>query len=203
MAKVRKGPNCASMGLAHALTGVKHSRTLCLAAQARREPVLVDLGEAGVGVPGQRLLPVMPGLAVLAAIERAAGARTKYDPIPAHLRRSPSDTVTNVVPVTRPGGLSFRTHHRQRVSGDACCAHLLGSTRAAWIFVMTTKTLTMRTGPTGPPCSPWLTASLRRPTMSRAQHRHLTEQLHGASVHVFSSNLFVPPWPGTRLCEGI
>ena len=114
MAKVRNGPNCASMGLAHALTGVKHSRTLCLAAQARREPVLVDLGEAGVGVPGQRLLPVMPGLAVLAAIERAAGARTKYDPIPAHLRRSPSDTVTNVVPVTGRAAC-----HSELITGSA------------------------------------------------------------------------------------
>lgn len=32
---------------------------------------LVDFGEAEVGVPGQRILPVMPGLAVLA--DRHAG----------------------------------------------------------------------------------------------------------------------------------
>ena len=41
MTKVRKGPNCASIGLAHdALVGVKHSWTLCFLAQARMAGVL-------------------------------------------------------------------------------------------------------------------------------------------------------------------
>jgi len=41
MVKVRNGPNCASIGLAHdALVGVKHSRTLFLAAHARMGGVL-------------------------------------------------------------------------------------------------------------------------------------------------------------------
>jgi hypothetical protein len=41
MTKVRNGPNCASIGLAHdAFVGVKHSLTLCFAAQARIAGVL-------------------------------------------------------------------------------------------------------------------------------------------------------------------
>ena len=41
MTKVRKGPNCASIGLAHdALVGVKHRCTLCFFAQARTGGVL-------------------------------------------------------------------------------------------------------------------------------------------------------------------
>ena len=41
MAKVRKGPNCASIGLAQdALVGVKHSSTLARSAQRRIAGVL-------------------------------------------------------------------------------------------------------------------------------------------------------------------
>jgi len=41
MTKVRNGPNCASIGLAQeALVGVKHSLTLCFAAQVRMGGVL-------------------------------------------------------------------------------------------------------------------------------------------------------------------
>jgi hypothetical protein len=41
MVKVRSGPNCASIGLAHdALVGVKHSSALCFFAQVRIAGVL-------------------------------------------------------------------------------------------------------------------------------------------------------------------
>ena len=66
----------------------------------------------------------------------------------------------------------------------------LGAQERAWMFVMTTKTLATRTGPARRACSPLLAASLRWPRTSRA-HRHLTELLPGAPVHIFPGNLFV------------
>src|SRR2546421_122689 len=89
MTKVRKGPKCASIGLAHdAFVGVKHSSTLARCAQARIAGVLFadrlsmiygQLVPARPGVP-VRIAGLFPGPGPLEG--DAAGVQDLPQPLP-------------------------------------------------------------------------------------------------------------------------
>jgi hypothetical protein len=72
MMKIRSGPNCASMGLAHdALVGVKHSRTLCFSAQARTSELLEHTDRSNPLFDNNRARVIAAGRPLLAAAQRA------------------------------------------------------------------------------------------------------------------------------------
>ena len=141
MAKVRKGPKCASIGLAHdALTGVKHSSMLARLAQRRiagvlfaarlskmtEQPVPAGPGgpdrlQRGQGVHGAL---VLAGHAPQLVITRAVAAVEVADAVRAMVSRAEPDGVL----APRPAGAVARADGQrpELVEGEAWVPQLIG-----------------------------------------------------------------------------